>query len=158
MEAAKFWWLVPFAVPALAAVLAAFIAAAAWVARYAHRGWPRVLALAGAWTLADLARQFVATGFPWNPLGSVWEFPGHLGDVFIQPAALVSVHGLTLATVLLACLPMLGWRWRGRRCRAGRLAGLRPGAHARAAAACSRGEGGAGAGQRGGRPEMGPRS
>jgi len=112
VEAAKFWWLVPFAVPALAAVLAAFIAAAAFVARYAHRGWPRVLALAGAWTLADLARQFVATGFPWNPIGSVWEFPGPLGNVFIQPASLVSVHGLTLATVLLACLPMLGWRWR----------------------------------------------
>ncbi len=112
VEAARYWWLVPFAVPGLAAVLAAFIAAAAWVARYAHRGWPRVLALAGAWTLADLARQFVATGFPWNPLGSDWEFPGHLGDVFIQPASLVSVHGLTLATVLLACLPMLGWRWR----------------------------------------------
>ncbi|HET8995883.1 MAG TPA: apolipoprotein N-acyltransferase, partial [Acetobacteraceae bacterium] len=112
VEAAKFWWLIPFAVPALAAVLAAFIAAACWVARYAHRGWPRVLALAGAWTLADLARQFVATGFPWNLLGSVWEFPGHLGDVFIQPAALVSVHGLTLATMFLVLVPMLGWCWR----------------------------------------------
>ena len=143
--------------PALAAVLAAFIAAAAWTARYAHRGWPRVLALAGAWTLADLARQFVATGFPWNPLGSVWEFPGHLGDVFIQPAALVSVHGLTLATVLLACVPMLGWRWRaaGAALLAAWLGfGL---ARMHAAAAAGAGDaGGAGAGQRGGRPEMGP--
>lgn len=112
VEAAKFWWLIPFAVPALSAVLAAFIAAACWVARYAHRGWPRVLALAGAWTLADLARQFAFTGFPWNLLGSVWEFPGHLGDVFIQPAALVSIHGLTLATMFLVLVPMLGWRWR----------------------------------------------
>ena len=34
------------------------------------------LALAGAWVLADLARQFVLTGFPWNPWGSVWEIPG----------------------------------------------------------------------------------
>lgn len=112
VEAAKFWWLIPFAVPALAAVLAAFIAAACWVARYAHRGWPRVLALAGAWTLTDLARQFVATGFPWNLLGSIWEFPGHLGGVFIQPAALISIHGLTLATVFLLLVPMLGWCWR----------------------------------------------
>jgi apolipoprotein N-acyltransferase len=30
----------------------------------------------------------------------------------LQPAALVSVHGLTLATVILACAPVL--RWRGR--------------------------------------------
>ena len=58
------------------------------MARLARPGWPRVLALAGAWVLADLARQFVLTGFPWNPWGSVWEIPGPVGDVFIQPAAL----------------------------------------------------------------------
>jgi apolipoprotein N-acyltransferase len=63
--------------------------------------------------LADIARQFIGTGFPWNLLGSVWEFPGRLGDVFIQPASLVSEHGLTLLTVLLALTPVLGWRWRG---------------------------------------------
>ena len=113
IEAAKFWWFVPIAVPALAATLAAFIAAAAGVARLARAGWPRALALAGAWVMADLARQFVGTGFPWNLLGSVWEFPGLPGDVFIQPAALVSVHGLTLLTVLLALTPALSWRWRG---------------------------------------------
>lgn len=112
IEAARFWWLVPLAVPALSAVLALFIAAAAGLARYAPRGWPRVFALAGAWVLADLARQFVGTGFPWNPLGSVWEMPGRVGDAFIQPAAWVGIHGLTLATLLIAAVPTLGWRWR----------------------------------------------
>jgi len=104
-EAARFWWLVPIAVPALAATLALFIAAATAVARFAAPGWPRAVALAGAWVLADLARQFVLTGFPWNPWGSVWELPGTVGDVLIQPAAWVGVHGLTLATLLLAALP-----------------------------------------------------
>ena len=56
-EAARFWWLVPLAVPAVAAALAVFIAAACFMARLAPPGWPRVLALAGAWVLADLARQ-----------------------------------------------------------------------------------------------------
>jgi apolipoprotein N-acyltransferase len=111
-EADRFWWLVPLAVPATAAGLAVFIAAACAVARLARPGWPRVLALAGAWVLTDMARQFVLTGFPWNPWGSVWEIPGMLGDVFIQPAAWVGVHGLTLATLLLAATPALGWRWR----------------------------------------------
>jgi len=111
IEAARFWWFVPIAVPALAATLALFIAAAAWVARFARAGWPRAFALAGAWVLADLARQFIATGFPWNLLGSVWELPDRFGDVFIQPAAWVSIHGLTLATVLLALTPALGRRW-----------------------------------------------
>ena len=111
-EAARFWWLVPLAVPALAATLALFIAAACFLARLARPGWPRVLALAGAWVLADLARQFVLTGFPWNPWGSVWAIPGAVGDVLIQPAAWIGVHGLTLATLLLAGAVMLRWRWR----------------------------------------------
>src|SRR5215475_3324263 len=84
-EAARFWWLVPLAVPALAAALAVFIAIACAVARVAPAGWPRILALAGAWVLMDLARQFVLTGFPWNLWGSDWEVPGVIGDVFIQP-------------------------------------------------------------------------
>jgi apolipoprotein N-acyltransferase len=111
-EAARFWWFVPLAVPALAGLLAVFIGAACLVARLAAPGWPRVLALAGAWVLADLARQFAFTGFPWNPWGSVWELPGQVGDVLIQPAALIGVHGLTLVTLLLAASPALGRWWR----------------------------------------------
>jgi len=112
VEAARFWWLVPLAVPGLAAVMALFIAAPAGLARLARRGWPRVLALAGGWVLADLARQFIATGFPWNPWASVWELPGPIGDVMIQPAAWLGAPGLTFLTVLLSVLPVLGWRWR----------------------------------------------
>lgn len=112
IESARLWWCVPLAVPALSALLAAFVAAAVGVAWLARAGWPRWAALGGAWVLADLARQFVGTGFPWNLWGSVWELPGRAGDVMIQPAALVGVHGLTLATVLLAGLPLLNWWFR----------------------------------------------
>ncbi len=112
IEAARFWWLVPLAVPALAAVLGLFTAFAAWVAWRAGQGPARLLAFAGAWLLADLARQFVATGFPWNPLGSVWGIPGAVGDIMIQPAAWIGVHGMTLVTVLLAGTPLLATRWR----------------------------------------------
>lgn len=110
-EAARLWWSIPFAVPALAAVLALFIAGPCAVAWYARPGWRRALALAGAWTLANIAQAFVATGFPWNPWGSVWELPGRAGDMFIQPAAWIGVYGLTFLTVLLACTPALGRRF-----------------------------------------------
>jgi apolipoprotein N-acyltransferase len=112
VEAARFWWLVPLAVPALAAVMAVFIAVPAALAHLARPGWRQVFTLAGGWVLADLARQFIATGFPWNPLGSVWEMPGVPGDVMIQPAAWIGAPGLTFLTVLLSALPALGWRWR----------------------------------------------
>jgi apolipoprotein N-acyltransferase len=110
IEAARYWWLVPLAVPALAAILAPFIAIACAVARFARPGWRRVLALAGAWVLADLARQFVASGFPWNPWGADWAIPGTAGDLFLQPAAWIGVPGLTLLTLLLAATPALGRR------------------------------------------------
>ena len=47
IEAARFWWFVPIAVPALSAVLALFIALPVGLARLASPGWPRLLALAG---------------------------------------------------------------------------------------------------------------
>ena len=108
--AAEFWWLVPIAVPLLAAVLALFIALPAALAWQARPGLRRALALAGAWVLADLARQFILTGFPWNLWGYVWTVPGAIGDVMLQPAAVISVHGLTLLTLLLASTPALGGR------------------------------------------------
>lgn len=107
-EADRYWWLVPIAVPALSATLALFIAVPCATAAVAAPGAPRVLTLSGAWVLADLSRQFVLSGFPWNPLGSVWAIPGPIGDVAIQPAALFSVHGLSFATLCLASLPALG--------------------------------------------------
>ena len=70
-----------------------------------------MLTLAGAWVFFDLARQYVGTGFPWNPWGSVWAFPGLAGDVMLQPLALVGTPGLTLLTVFLAGAAMLSWRW-----------------------------------------------
>ena len=110
IESARYWWLVPFAVPGLSALMSVFIAVPCGVARFARPGWHRVLLFGGAWTLADLARQFFGTGFPWNPIGSVWALPGAAGDVMIQPAAIVGTPGLTLATVLLASMPLLGRR------------------------------------------------
>jgi apolipoprotein N-acyltransferase len=110
IESARYWWLVPLAVPALASVMAVFIAAACGVARCFPTGTPRVAGLVGAWGLAELARQFIATGFPWNPWGSVWAVPGVIGDVMLQPAAWIGVHGLTLVTLLLAATPSLGRR------------------------------------------------
>ena len=110
IEAARYWWLVPFAVPFLAVILAPFIAVACAAARLAPPGWQRLCVLAGVWTLADLARQYIGTGFPWNPWGSVWAVPGGFGDVMLQPLAWIGTPGFTLLTVLLAGLPALGWR------------------------------------------------
>ncbi len=109
-EAATFWWLVPFADPLLSFAVAFYSIIPALAAYVVPPGLPRVLVFTSAWVISDLIRQFAFSGFPWNLWGTDWTIPGVLGDVFIQPAALIGVHGLTALTVLLAAMPMFGRR------------------------------------------------
>jgi len=102
----RWGWLVPIAVPGLALPLAVYIAVAAALAWLAAPGWPRWLALAGAWVVMEWLRGLLFTGFPWNLMGSVWAFDA----LPLQPAAWVGVYGLSLITLLLAGLPWLGRR------------------------------------------------
>jgi apolipoprotein N-acyltransferase len=105
-EVDRFWWLVPIAVPALALPLGAFTILPALAARLGRPGWPRILAFATAWVAAELLRGILFTGFPWNLLGTVWAF----ASFPLQAAAVIGVHGLSLATALMALAPLLGRR------------------------------------------------
>lgn len=105
-----FWWVVPFAAPGVALLIAPLLIVPAVLCRLVPVGWPRVLLFAGTWTLADMARVFYFSGFPWNPLGSSLEVIGGLGDWLIQPASLIGVDGLTLVLVLASLALWQGWR------------------------------------------------
>ncbi|MEJ0046915.1 MAG: hypothetical protein WDN04_12970 [Rhodospirillales bacterium] len=77
-------------------------------ARLVPAGWPRAaIARRAHGVLGDIARQFVLTGFPWNPLGSAVEMPGMVGLAFMQAGAWVGIGGITLFVVLLAATPAL---------------------------------------------------
>jgi apolipoprotein N-acyltransferase len=105
-EAATFWWLVPFAAPLLAFAVAFYTVVPVMAASYVRPGFGRLLVFAGAWVLSNLLQQFAFSGFPWNFWGADWAIPGQMGDIFLQPAALFGVHGLTLFTIILAGLPL----------------------------------------------------
>ena len=105
-EASTFWWLVPLAAPLLAFAVAFYTIIPALAATFAKPGLPRLLVFSGAWVLSNLLQQFAFSGFPWNLWGTDWAIPGYIGDLFIQPAALIGVHGLTLLTVFLAGMPL----------------------------------------------------
>ncbi|WP_370664320.1 apolipoprotein N-acyltransferase [Neokomagataea thailandica] len=105
-----FWWVLPIAAPGVACVIAPLVAIPAVACRWVAPGWRRVLMFAGSWTLADMARVLLFSGFPWNPLGSALEVPGSLGDILIQPASLIGVDGLTLVVVLAALTVARGRR------------------------------------------------
>lgn len=109
-DLARWWWLVPVAAPGIAVPLALFSAVPALAAWWAPPGWRRVMAFSGAWVLGEMLRGVMFTGFPWNLMGTVWAFSA----LPLQPAAWVGVHGLSLLTVFIACLPALrDWRWMG---------------------------------------------
>lgn len=101
VDAADFGWLVPFAVTGLSAYFAIYPALAVLAAARARPGWPRVLALAGAWGLAEYLRGTLLTGFPWNLAGSALAALPAL----MQGAALVGAYGLSLVVVAVAAAP-----------------------------------------------------
>lgn len=112
VDAAKFGWLVPFAVSGLSLFLGLFAAAVLAAlhllrARGFAQGWAGPLAFALLWTAAEWLRGHVLTGFPWNQIATVWAAL----PVMTQSAALFGAYGLSLLTVAAAAaLAPLGER------------------------------------------------
>ena len=103
VEADRFAWLIPPTLIGISAYLAIYPALACAFARWVRPGWARIAALAVGWTTLEMLRGVALTGFPWNPIGSIWsDFPAML-----QPAAAVGVFGLGLLTVALASAPAM---------------------------------------------------
>ncbi|HET9147923.1 MAG TPA: apolipoprotein N-acyltransferase [Acetobacteraceae bacterium] len=114
ITAKQFWWAVPIADPGLSAAVAFYMLIPCLLAYRLRPGLAMILIFAGGWVMSNLAQQFLFTGFPWNFWGADWALPGWPGTVMIQPAAIAGIHGLTLLTVIIAALPLLGRRgWYG---------------------------------------------
>lgn len=100
VDAATFGWMIPIAMPLLAGGLALFWGAAFWLAaRMGMQGARGAFGLATCWMVAEAARGFLLTGFPWNFAGFAW-----LDTPVAQTAAYFGVTGLTLLTILSGCL------------------------------------------------------
>ncbi len=102
VDAAKFGWLVPFAVAGLAAYFALYPALATLVTRLSGAtGVRRIVVLAVAWTACEWLRGMVLGGFPWNLMGTVWAW----SDAMIQLTAYIGTYGLSLLAVFAAAVP-----------------------------------------------------
>lgn len=102
IRADEFWWFVPFPSLGCALILAPTVAAPAALCTLLPAGIRRLSAFAALWTLFDMGRTFIFSGFTWNALGSCLAIPGPAGSMLIQPAAWMGEDGLTLALVLLS--------------------------------------------------------
>lgn len=102
IRADEFWWFVPFPSLGCALILAPTVAAPAALCTLFPAGIRRLSAFAALWTVFDMGRTFIFSGFTWNALGSSLAIPGPVGSLLIQPAAWMGEDGLTLALVLLS--------------------------------------------------------
>lgn len=102
VDFARFFWLMPFAVAGLPALLAIFVGLATGVlVRLPVAGIARVLAFALLWSVTEWLRGHVLTGFPWNLIGYGWS----AWPWMLQSVALWGVYGLGAITVAVAALP-----------------------------------------------------
>lgn len=95
-------WMAPFAVFFMAGGLSLFWAAAFFAAfRMGKERGHKLIALVICFGLAELARSYLFTGFPWGLLAYIWvETP------VVQLAAYVGPHGLGALTLAIALAPL----------------------------------------------------
>ena len=69
------------------------------------RGIRRWLAFTGAYVFFEWIRSWILTGFPWNPLGNIWDY-----NAVLQVASVVGVYGLGGVTLLTFTAFGLGYK------------------------------------------------
>ena len=108
VDAEKFGWLVPFSVLGLSAVLAIWFALFGWWfhALRSSQSLTNIIRFAALWVLIEYLRSVGMFGFPWNLAGYTALASIHVA----QLASIVGVFGLSFWVVLVATLPVLGYR------------------------------------------------
>ena len=106
VEPDKFAWALPLGVLGVPAMLAFFPAFGFMIARLLWRpNVFRVLALAVGLGLSEWLRCVLFTGFPWNEIGMAMGQSVTLAQI----AAIIGLHGLTLATIAIFAAPATLW-------------------------------------------------
>ncbi len=100
VDIARHGWMAPFALVGLSVGLGLFWAAAAALAAMMPRP---ALGFVASFVALEGLRGVILTGFPWAMVGHVW-----IGTPVDQLAAVLGPSGLSLLTLAVAALPVLG--------------------------------------------------
>ncbi len=104
ISAPALWFLTPLLALALALTLAFFWAVAAAVSWIPHVSvLVRAVCLLTAFSVVEWTRSFIASGFPWSLMGSI--FAVHLSS--LQMASVIGIYGLTMLAFGWVIAPVL---------------------------------------------------
>ncbi|MGZ3305640.1 MAG: apolipoprotein N-acyltransferase [Asticcacaulis sp.] len=113
VDAATYGWMAPFAVTLLPAGLGLFWGAMCVLYLWLRpRGPRRFLLFAALFSVFEILRGTILSGFPWDLSGATWK----AGGAMSQTASLIGVYGLGFVTVSAFCTPAVierGKGWKG---------------------------------------------
>lgn len=108
VDIAQFFWLLPFALFLIPAVLAIYVGLTLLLTNFISNkflitGWRKIILLAVMWVFFEYLRGVLFTGFPWNLIGYSFLFSLSLSQI----SSIFGVLGLSLFAVIVYCSPAL---------------------------------------------------
>ncbi|MBO7484233.1 MAG: apolipoprotein N-acyltransferase [Alphaproteobacteria bacterium] len=107
IDGGQFWFFCPLVWLGFGMWFGLFWGATAGIAALYPAGIRRWLAFTGAFVILEWVRSWLFTGFPWNPLGNIWDY-----SAVLQIASVAGVYGLSGITLLTFTAFSLGIRKR----------------------------------------------
>ncbi len=98
-----FSWLIPFFYAGVGIVFGLFFAIPSLLAYFGKNSLSKVLIFTSSFTILEILRECLLTGFPWNKIGAIWSDYNYI----LQSASIIGTNGLTFLTILLGCFVYL---------------------------------------------------
>ena len=108
----QFWFMVPFALFGLPAMLACWVGLGTGLARMRLAGhcFPvaslrGIVMLAACWTVGEWLRGHALTGFPWALIGYTWSGDSPVLTAILQLSSITGIYGVSLVTIIMVSGP-----------------------------------------------------
>ncbi|MGN0919471.1 MAG: apolipoprotein N-acyltransferase [Alphaproteobacteria bacterium] len=95
IDGGQFWFFCPLVWLGFGLFFGLYWGAPSAIAAFYPSGVRRWLAFTGAFVLLEWVRSWLLTGFPWNPIGNIWDY-----TAVLQMASVIGVYGLSDLTLL----------------------------------------------------------
>lgn len=107
VDISRFWWLLPFSLSLIPAVLALYVALCCFFYRHICNKFQikdkiiKIFIFTGLWVIFEILRSILFSGLPWNLMGYSFFF----WDLMPQIASKISIYGLSFLSIIFFSIP-----------------------------------------------------